>query len=100
MDIQSQIRDVLHESIRGDEAVQEGHIRGDDLLEALRQKGVVDDILRQLQFDSGGVHPGMQNGALTGAPKPATHFIDKDDKLTTAVNARRGEIYSSDVHSI
>ena len=78
MDIQSHIKGVIHES----SSSHPGSLREQDLLQALREKGVVDDIMRQLQFDSGGQH--MSNG------KPATHFIDTDDKVAISSHLKKG----------
>ncbi len=46
-----------------------------DVLDALKEKGVVDDVMKQLHFDSRG------SGAhISASSKPATHFINKDEK--------------------
>ena len=80
MNIQSHIKDVIKETSQ--QGPQEP-LHEQDLLRALREKGVVEDIMQQLQFDTG--HGHMSTGA------PATHFVDKDDRVTATTTMKRGE---------
>ena len=54
MDIQTRIKEVLNESASGEHNINPQQLNGKDLLNALHQKGVIDDVMKQLQFDSGG----------------------------------------------
>lgn len=71
MNIQTHIKDVLRDSNKSSHQEPFGE---QDMLQALREKGVVDDVMRQLQFKSGG-------GVIESDGKPATHFVDRDDKV-------------------
>lgn len=71
MDIQNRIRDILSDTIQQDFMGQSGKVGEEELLHKLKQQGLVDDILHQLQFRD-------QQGGTT----PATHFLDRDDKVT------------------
>lgn len=71
MDIQNRIRDILSDTIQQDFMGQSGKVGEEELLHKLKQQGLVDDILHQLQFR------GQQGGTT-----PATHFLDRDDKVT------------------
>jgi hypothetical protein len=71
MDIQNKIRDILSDTIQQDFMGQSGKVGEEELLHKLKQQGLVDDILHQLQFR------GQQGGTT-----PATHFLDRDDKVT------------------
>ena len=86
MNIQSHIHDILSESMKEeDSGSQPGHdITEQQLLQVLRDRGVVDDIMRNLQFERT-----QQTGAAARAPvmrgeepKAATHFVDRDSKMT------------------
>ncbi|XP_064610638.1 centrosomal protein of 76 kDa-like isoform X2 [Liolophura sinensis] len=75
-DVQSRIRETVSEFVREEQPGRLGPVREDDFIQRLRQRGVIDDIMRQLQFDDG-----------RGAPKAATHGLYADEKLTVpAVN--------------
>lgn len=71
MDIQNRIRDILSDTIQQDFMGQSGKVGEEELLHKLKQQGLVDDILHQLQFR------GQQGGTT-----PAAHFLDRDDKVT------------------
>ncbi|XP_077982929.1 centrosomal protein of 76 kDa-like [Glandiceps talaboti] len=75
MDIQSRVREVLLETIRNEEQLHRSKepMSEQELMEALRQRGLVDDVMRQLQFDS------VPEKAERG--RPAAHFRDKDDRV-------------------
>ena len=93
MDIQSRIKDVLNTSMQNDAGGQLAHLREEDLLEALRKKGVIDDVMQQLQFETTHNMSNSENVApMTNAEemKPATHYIDKDSRLS-AKQTYRGQ---------
>ncbi|XP_060069379.1 centrosomal protein of 76 kDa-like [Ylistrum balloti] len=74
MDVQNRIRDIISESIQDEYPGRMDQVGEEELLQKLKQRGLVDDILQKLQFDS------SSGGANNG--RPATHFLDKDDRLT------------------
>ncbi|KAJ8303256.1 hypothetical protein KUTeg_019652 [Tegillarca granosa] len=76
MDIQSRIRDILSETIQEEYPGRGDQIGEQELLSKLKERGVVDNIVEQLQFGGGGGTRGSM------AYKPATHFVNKDDALT------------------
>lgn len=82
MDIQSRIRDILSETIHDEFQGRSDHVSEQDLMQKLRQKGVVDDILHQLHF----------NGNSAIGP-PASHFMDRDSHATQHTASKRGEIW-------
>ena len=53
-----------------------------DILQALREKGVVEDVMKQLHFDSG--------GSGIAAAKPATHYVNKDEKVAVNLTGKKG----------
>lgn len=68
MDIQNQIRNVVSSMISTENG-QHGALSEADVMNQLRQKGVVDEIMRHIQVG------GSQN------EKPASHFTDATDHL-------------------
>ena len=86
IDVQSRIKNVLAESLSGqNEKRAKGTISEADILQALRQKGIVDDVMKQLHFD------GRETGTHIAAEiKPATHFVDKDDKFAVNLTNKKG----------
>ncbi|KAK3086421.1 hypothetical protein FSP39_018251 [Pinctada imbricata] len=73
MDVQNRIRDILSQTIQQDYLGQNGDVSEQDILQKLRQQGVVDDLLQQIQFSG---------GQQASGGRPATHFVDREDKLT------------------
>ena len=82
MDIQNRIRDIMGEVITED--YSNGQVSEQELLQKLKQRGLVDDILQHLQFDNRVDGQGMR--------RPATHFQDKDDKVTN-LPVKRGIVH-------
>ncbi|XP_055892466.1 centrosomal protein of 76 kDa-like [Biomphalaria glabrata] len=68
MDIQNQIRGVVSKMVPDKAGISNG-VNEADVMNQLRQQGVVDEIMRHLQMN------GNQNG------KPATHFTDGTNHL-------------------
>lgn len=79
-DVQRRIREMLSESMQEDYSGQ-GQVMGEqEMFNRLKQRGVVDNILQQIQFDGG-----------TDTRRPATHFTDKENMLR-AVNDKKTNI--------
>lgn len=72
MEIQNRVRDIMGEVITED--YSNGQVSEQELLQKLKQRGLVDDILQQLQFENQGDNQTLR--------RPATHFQDHDDKVT------------------
>ena len=72
MEIQNRVRDIMGEVITED--YSNGQVSEQELLQKLKQRGLVDDILQQLQFENQGDKQTLR--------RPATHFQDHDDKVT------------------
>ncbi|KAK6186561.1 hypothetical protein SNE40_008576 [Patella caerulea] len=72
-DIQRHIRNVLDEVIKTEFEGKEGHISENELMRKLRERGVVDNIMKQMHFD------GEMN-----IPKPVSHFTNKDRQQASA----------------
>ncbi|XP_071957356.1 centrosomal protein of 76 kDa-like [Antedon mediterranea] len=87
MDVHSRIRQVLSESIHDSGASDRNAFGEQELLTALREKGIVDDILQQLQI---GQNP-EQERYSSQQPKPATHYVNKNEK-TESVPLRKGNV--------
>lgn len=78
-DVQRRIREMLSESMQEDYGGQ-GQLMGEqEMFNRLKQRGVVDNILQQIQFDGG-----------TEGRKAATHFTDKENMLRS-VNDKRSK---------
>ncbi|XP_041454827.1 centrosomal protein of 76 kDa-like [Lytechinus variegatus] len=85
MDVQTRIRDILSESLQDD---GEGTGFGEtELLDAVRQRGLVEEIMASLEI--GGEGRSSIGAKVVGQPsrgqvkKPATHFLDKEGPLTS-----------------
>ncbi|KAK7481686.1 hypothetical protein BaRGS_00027059 [Batillaria attramentaria] len=77
MDVEKHIREVM-DDITGDEQMMD-HVTEEEMIEKLRNRGVVDEIMSHLHF-SGGAQP----------LRPATHLVDQDNLNHGAV--RRANI--------
>ncbi|XP_023669330.1 centrosomal protein of 76 kDa [Paramormyrops kingsleyae] len=70
MDIHGKIRDVLAETVREELGPEHRALSEADFIRALQRRGIVDDLMKQLQF-SKEVSPEL-------SPKPATHYVDTE----------------------
>ncbi|XP_018412337.1 PREDICTED: centrosomal protein of 76 kDa isoform X1 [Nanorana parkeri] len=87
MDVHGKIREVLAETLRDEFDDGSHNIAEEDLMKALRRRGIVDDVMKELHF-LGGDH----SRELTSTPKPATPFVDKQlqtPKKTNIDSSRR-----------
>ncbi|CAH1779275.1 unnamed protein product [Owenia fusiformis] len=84
MDIQKSIQQVLSDSLQGEAAFnQQSQFNEQDVLEMLRQQGVIDNVMQKLHIEQGQHIPGG---------KQAARFIDKDDHLTTSTPLKKTNI--------
>lgn len=76
-DVQRRIREMLSETLQ-EEFEGQGHPMGEqEMFSRLKQRGVVDNILQQIQFDGG-----------THSQRPATHFTDKENMLRSVTDKK------------
>ncbi|XP_065524023.1 centrosomal protein of 76 kDa isoform X2 [Lathamus discolor] len=73
MDVHGRIREVLAETIREELAPEHQQLSTEDLIKALRQRGIIDDVMKELKFITDG-----NEKERTSAAKPSTHFIDRE----------------------
>lgn len=50
MDVHGRIREVLAETIREELAPEHQQLSTEDLIKALRQRGIIDDVMKELKF--------------------------------------------------
>lgn len=50
MDVHGRIREVLAETIREELAPEHQQLSTEDLIRALRQRGIIDDVMKELKF--------------------------------------------------
>ncbi|XP_068788229.1 centrosomal protein of 76 kDa isoform X3 [Struthio camelus] len=73
MDVHGKIREVLAETIREEFAPEHQQLSTEDLIKALRQRGIIDDVIKELKFVTE-----VNDKERTSAPKPSTHFVDRE----------------------
>ncbi|PNJ11468.1 CEP76 isoform 6 [Pongo abelii] len=49
MDVHGRIREILAETIR-EELAPDQHLSTEDLIKALRRRGIIDDVMKELNF--------------------------------------------------
>ncbi|XP_039381068.1 centrosomal protein of 76 kDa isoform X3 [Mauremys reevesii] len=72
MDVHGRIREVLAETIREELAPEHQQLSAEDLMKALRRRGIIDDVMKELTFVTD-----MNDREMTSTPKPSTHFVDR-----------------------
>uniref|UniRef100_A0A672U4E3 CEP76 N-terminal domain-containing protein n=1 Tax=Strigops habroptila TaxID=2489341 RepID=A0A672U4E3_STRHB len=73
MDVHGRIREVLAETIREELAPEHQQLSTEDLIKALRQRGIIDDVMKELKFVTD-----VNEKERTSAPKPSTRFVDRE----------------------
>ncbi|XP_037982904.1 centrosomal protein of 76 kDa [Motacilla alba alba] len=81
MDVHGRIREVLAETIREELAPDHQQLSTEDLIRALRQRGIIDDVMKELKFVTD-----VNETERTSAPKPSTHFVDRDPPVLKKTN--------------
>ncbi|XP_066039972.1 centrosomal protein of 76 kDa isoform X2 [Chamaea fasciata] len=81
MDVHGRIREVLAETIREELAPEHQQLSTEDLIKALRQRGIIDDVMKELKFVSD-----MNETDRTSAPKPSTHFVEREPPVLKKTN--------------
>ncbi|XP_035421225.1 centrosomal protein of 76 kDa isoform X3 [Cygnus atratus] len=73
MDVHGRIREVLAETIREELAPEHQQLSTEDLIKALRQRGIVDDVMKELKFVTD-----VNDKERISASKPSTHFVARE----------------------
>ncbi|XP_053806408.1 centrosomal protein of 76 kDa isoform X2 [Vidua chalybeata] len=81
MDVHGRIREVLAETIREELAPEHQQLSTEDLIRALRQRGIIDDVMKEIKFVTD-----VNETERTSAPKPSTHFVDRDPPVLKKTN--------------
>ncbi|XP_068860494.1 centrosomal protein of 76 kDa isoform X2 [Aphelocoma coerulescens] len=81
MDVHGRIREVLAETIREELAPEHQQLSTEDLIKALRQRGIIDDVMKELKFVTD-----VNEKERTSAPKPSTHFVDREPPVLKKTN--------------
>ncbi|NXF40518.1 CEP76 protein, partial [Nyctibius bracteatus] len=81
MDVHGRIREVLAETIREELAPEHQQLSTEDLIKALRQRGIIDDVMKELKFVTD-----VNEKEGTSAPKPSTHFVDREPPVLKKTN--------------
>ncbi|KAM9644539.1 centrosomal protein of 76 kDa isoform 3-T3 [Morphnus guianensis] len=81
MDVHGRIREVLAETIRGELAPEHQQLSTEDLIKALRQRGIIDDVMKELKFVTD-----VNEKERTSAPKPSTHFVAREPPVLKRTN--------------
>ncbi|XP_019401150.1 PREDICTED: centrosomal protein of 76 kDa isoform X2 [Crocodylus porosus] len=81
MDVHGRIREVLAETIRDEIVPEHQQLSTDDLMKALRRRGIIDDVMKELK-----VVTDMNDQEVTLDPKPSTHFVDRQPPVLKKTN--------------
>ncbi|XP_052644309.1 centrosomal protein of 76 kDa isoform X3 [Harpia harpyja] len=81
MDVHGRIREVLAETIREELAPEHQQLSTEDLIKALRQRGIIDDVMKELKFVTD-----VNEKERTSAPKPSTHFVAREPPVLKRTN--------------
>ncbi|POI34772.1 hypothetical protein CIB84_001476, partial [Bambusicola thoracicus] len=81
MDVHGRIREVLAETIREELAPEHQQLSTEDLMKALRQRGIIDDVVKELKFVTD-----VNGKERTSSPKPLTHFVDREPPVLKKTN--------------
>ncbi|XP_041333591.1 centrosomal protein of 76 kDa isoform X2 [Pyrgilauda ruficollis] len=81
MDVHGRIREVLAETIREELAPEHQQLSTEDLIRALRQRGIIDDVMKELKFVTD-----VNETERASALKPSTHFVDREPPVLKKTN--------------
>ncbi|XP_067146831.1 centrosomal protein of 76 kDa isoform X2 [Apteryx mantelli] len=82
MDVHGRIREVLAETIREELAPEHQQLSTEDLIKALRQRGIVDEVMKELKF----VTDVNDKERTSAPPKPSTHFVNREPPVLKKTN--------------
>ncbi|XP_067248886.1 centrosomal protein of 76 kDa isoform X2 [Chanodichthys erythropterus] len=91
MDIHGKIRDVLAETVRGDGHHGQRSLSEEDFIHALQRRGIVDDVMKDLNF----TNVDVSHTEADTVNKSATRFVDKNitQLKTTNISPLRRYLY-------
>ncbi|GAB5579341.1 centrosomal protein of 76 kDa isoform X3 [Prionailurus iriomotensis] len=76
MDVHGRIREILAETIREELAPDQQQLSTEDLIKALRRRGIIDDVMKELNFVTDSV-----DQELPSSPKQPVCFTDRQSTL-------------------
>ncbi|OWK01840.1 CEP76 [Cervus elaphus hippelaphus] len=81
MDVHGRIREILAETIREELAPDQQQLSTEDLIKALKRRGIIDDVMKELNFVSDNV-----DQELPSSPKQPVCFTDRQSTLLKKTN--------------
>nr|XP_060469176.1 centrosomal protein of 76 kDa isoform X4 [Panthera onca] len=81
MDVHGRIREILAETIREELAPDQQQLSTEDLIKALRRRGIIDDVMKELNFVTDTV-----DQELPSSPKQPVCFTDRQSTLLKKTN--------------
>ncbi|XP_072684750.1 centrosomal protein of 76 kDa isoform X8 [Canis lupus baileyi] len=81
MDVHGRIREILAETIREELAPDQQQLSTEDLIKALRRRGIIDDVMKELNFVTDSV-----DQELPSSPKQPVCFTDRQSTLLKKTN--------------
>ncbi|XP_055095031.1 centrosomal protein of 76 kDa isoform X4 [Symphalangus syndactylus] len=88
MDVHGRIREILAESIREELAPDQQHLSTEDLIKALRRRGIIDDVMKELNFVTDSVEQ-----ELPSSPKQPICFDRQSTLKKTNIDPTRRYLY-------
>lgn len=88
MDVHGRIREILAETIREELAPDQQHLSTEDLIKALRRRGIIDDVMKELNFVTDSV-----DQELPSSPKQTVGFDKQSTLKKTNVDPTRRYLY-------
>ncbi|XP_045313880.1 centrosomal protein of 76 kDa isoform X4 [Leopardus geoffroyi] len=81
MDVHGRIREILAETIREELAPDQQQLSTEDLIKALRRRGIIDDVMKELNFVTDSI-----DQELPSSPKQPVCFTDRQSTLLKKTN--------------
>ncbi|XP_036275238.1 centrosomal protein of 76 kDa isoform X8 [Pipistrellus kuhlii] len=81
MDVHGRIREILAETIREELAPDQQQLSTEDLIKALRRRGIIDDVMKELNFVTDNV-----DQEIPHSPKQPVCFTDRQSTLLKKTN--------------
>nr|XP_040126620.1 centrosomal protein of 76 kDa isoform X4 [Ictidomys tridecemlineatus] len=88
MDVHGRIREILAETIREELAPDQQHLSTEDLIKALRRRGIIDDVMKELNFVTENV-----DQELPSSPKQPVGFDKQSTLKKTNIDPTRRYLY-------
>ncbi|ERE86154.1 centrosomal protein [Cricetulus griseus] len=87
MDVHGRIREILAETIREELAPDQQHLSTEDLIKALRRRGIIDDVMKELNFVTDSVDQELPS------PKQIVAFDKQSTLKKTNIDPTRRYLY-------